>query len=245
MANTLDTHVTRYEAPQKVSGQTRYAADFMPAGMLHGALAISPIARGRITAIDVAAAQAEPGVIAVFTHETLPKFEPPKGFASGGAGTASFTPMTGPEIRYAGQPVAYVVAANAAAARRGAALVKADYAESAARMHMDDSRSEFGAGQGDEGRQGQRRQRHSRRCGHDRSDLRAAFHAPQPDGAVRSHRAMERQPADAVDAVAVGHDRAGRCGQGLRHLTDDGRGDLALRRRRLRLEGRPATVCAF
>ncbi len=148
MAQTLDTRVTRYEAPLKVSGQTRYAADFMPAGMLQGALAVSGVATGRITAIDIAAAQAEPGVIAVYTHETLPKFKPPKAFGAGGPGTASFSPMTSAEIKYAGQPIAYVVADSAAAARRGAALVKATIAPSASRIHMDAGQSELAKGEG-------------------------------------------------------------------------------------------------
>lgn len=151
MAQTLDTRVTRYEATHKVSGQTRYAADFMPAGMLHGALATAGVASGRITAMDIAAAQSEPGVIAVYTHDTLPKFKPPKALTAGGPGTASFSPMTGPEIRYAGQPIAYVVADNAAAARRGAALVRATIAPSSAapvaRIHMEPGQSELAKGE--------------------------------------------------------------------------------------------------
>ena len=137
MADTLDTRVTRYEAPRKVTGGTRYAADFMPSGMLHGALATSAIAVGEILGTDTSAAEAEPGVIAVYTHETLPDHRQPKGFYQGGPGTASFWPMTGTAIRYAGQPVAYVVAENAAAARRGAALVSVEYEESEAIVEMD------------------------------------------------------------------------------------------------------------
>ena len=49
--------------------------------------------------------------------------------------------MTGTEIRYAGQPIAYVVAENAAAARRGAALVKATYTASNAQVEMDADQS--------------------------------------------------------------------------------------------------------
>ena len=56
MAQTLNTEVTRYEAPRKVTGDVRYAADFMPAGMLHGALAVSSIAKGKLTGLDIAAA---------------------------------------------------------------------------------------------------------------------------------------------------------------------------------------------
>ena len=137
MTSTINTPVTRYEAPRKVAGEAKYAADFMPAGMFHGELVVSTIARGELTAIDIRRALAEPGVVAVYTHETMPKYETPKGFYAGGPGTASFWPMTGTVIRYAGQPVAYVVAENAAAARRGAALVRATYREAAAHVEID------------------------------------------------------------------------------------------------------------
>lgn len=137
MASTLNTPVTRYEAPRKVTGGTRYAADFMPSGMLHGALATSAIAVGEIISIDTSAAEAESGVIAVYTHENMPEYKSPKGFYQGGPGTASFWPMTGTSIRYAGQPVAYVVAENAAAARHGAALVSVEYREAESAIKMD------------------------------------------------------------------------------------------------------------
>ena len=137
MAKTLDTRVSRYEAPSKVTGGTRYAADFMPSGMLQGALVTSSIAVGEIISIDTVLAESEPGVLAVFTHKNLSDYQQPKGFFQGGPGTASFWPMTGTSIRYAGQPVAYVVAENAAAARRGAARVVVEYQESSSAMQMD------------------------------------------------------------------------------------------------------------
>jgi len=137
MAKTLDTRVSRYEAPSKVTGGTRYAADFMPSGILQGALVTSSIAVGEIISIDTVLAESEPGVLAVFTHKNLSDYQQPKGFFQGGPGTASFWPMTGTSIRYAGQPVAYVVAENAAAARRGAARVVVEYQESSSAMQMD------------------------------------------------------------------------------------------------------------
>lgn len=137
MVETLNTKVTRYEAPRKVTGDARYAADFTPSGMLHGAMAVAPVARGQLTGIDIEAARAEPGVVAVFTHETIPSFGTPQGFYAGGPGTASFWPMTSPEIRYAGQPIAFIVAETAAAARHGAALVGASYDEEKAHIEMD------------------------------------------------------------------------------------------------------------
>ena len=145
MAATINTPVTRYEALRKVTGETKYAADFMPAGMFFGELVVSPIVRGQLTAIDIREALAEPGVITVYTHETIPKYETPKGFYAGGPGTASFWPMTGTEIKYAGQPVAFVVAENAAAARRGAQRVKATYNKTSGRIEMDTANA-FAAG---------------------------------------------------------------------------------------------------
>ncbi len=148
MAKTLDTAVTRYEAPRKVAGNAAFAGDAMPAGMLHAALATSTIATGTLTGIDVAAAEAEPGVVAVYTHESIPDYKTPKGFYQGGPGQASFWPMTGTEIRYGGQPIAIVVAASAAAASRGATLVKATYETTTPSIHMDPDSSTLVEGEG-------------------------------------------------------------------------------------------------
>jgi xanthine dehydrogenase YagR molybdenum-binding subunit len=114
MAQTLNTEVTRTDALRKVTGTATYAGDVMPAGMLHGALVCSAIAVGTVTSIDMSAAEAEPGVVAIYTHETLPDYKSVKGLYAGGPGSASFWPMEGPEVKYAGQPVVYVVGETAA-----------------------------------------------------------------------------------------------------------------------------------
>ncbi|WP_405561499.1 hypothetical protein [Streptomyces canus] len=44
-------------------------------GLSHGVMAMSTIARGRVTRIDTRAAEALCGVIAVYTHETVPPSE--------------------------------------------------------------------------------------------------------------------------------------------------------------------------
>ena len=137
MAETLNTAVTRTDAPRKVTGTATYAADVMPAGMLHGALATSSVAVGTLTGIDTSKAAAEPGVLAVFTHENLPDYKAVKGFYAGGPGSAGFWPMEDARIRYAGQPIAYVVAETAAAARRGAQLIEASYDIAASTIAMD------------------------------------------------------------------------------------------------------------
>lgn len=137
MAQTINTAVTRTDALRKVTGTATYAADVLPSGMLHGALATSSIAVGTLIGIDTARAEAEPGVVAVFTHKNLPDFKTVKGFYAGGPGSASFWPMEGNEIKYAGQPIAYIVAETAAAARRGSQLIDATYEGREANAHMD------------------------------------------------------------------------------------------------------------
>ncbi|HEY2229117.1 MAG TPA: xanthine dehydrogenase family protein molybdopterin-binding subunit, partial [Xanthobacteraceae bacterium] len=64
--------LTRRDGLLKVTGQARYAADNHPSGMLHAALAVGSIARGRVTFLDVAAAKAHPGVVEVMTPANRP-----------------------------------------------------------------------------------------------------------------------------------------------------------------------------
>jgi xanthine dehydrogenase YagR molybdenum-binding subunit len=129
--------VTRTDARRKVTGAATYAGDVMPAGMLHAHLVTSDIAVGRVTSVDAEAARAAPGVVAVYDHEGLPGWEDVRGFYAGGPGSTSFWPMKSPEIRYAGQPVAIVLGETAAAARRGAHLVRVAYEEAPSAIHME------------------------------------------------------------------------------------------------------------
>src|SRR6476659_4629558 len=65
--------LTRTEGVLKVTGKARYAADNHPPGMAYAVIATSCIARGCVTALDVAAAKRHPGVIDVMT----PAHKPP------------------------------------------------------------------------------------------------------------------------------------------------------------------------
>src|SRR5437868_14754182 len=64
--------LTRREGVLKVKGEARYAADNHPPGMLHAVLAVSSIARGRVTFLDVRAAKSHPGVVEVMTLANRP-----------------------------------------------------------------------------------------------------------------------------------------------------------------------------
>ena len=56
-----------------VTGTARYIDDVpMPRDTLHLAFGLSPVARGRIEAMDLSAVRAAPGVVAVLTADDLP-----------------------------------------------------------------------------------------------------------------------------------------------------------------------------
>ncbi len=104
---------------EKVRGKARYTADLSLAGMLHARPVLSPYPHARIRAIDTAAALALPGVVAVLTGPDL-----------NGGRTAHSRPsmlLAQDEVRFAGQPVAVVVADTEAQAADAAALLDIDY----------------------------------------------------------------------------------------------------------------------
>jgi aerobic carbon-monoxide dehydrogenase large subunit len=65
----LGNAVQRVEDPTLLTGAGKYADDLVEPGMAHIVFARSPVAHGTITSIDVSAAEAVPGVIAVYRAE--------------------------------------------------------------------------------------------------------------------------------------------------------------------------------
>lgn len=118
--------ITRRDGALKVTGAARFAADNHPAGLLHAAIATARIARGRVAALDVAAAQAHPGVVEVMT----PANRPPLAVHPDDKSVPfSFRMdlLQDDRVRYAGQPVAVVIAETLEAATEGAALLAPRY----------------------------------------------------------------------------------------------------------------------
>ena len=133
--------VRRYESVAKVTGQARYAADEPMAAALHAALVTIPQAKGTITGIDTSAALKVRGVRLVLTHENMAQMEAIKPYTEGGAAQNSLKPLGGPEVHYAGQMVAMVVAETIEGARRAAELVsvEVDSAPAIASIHVEDA----------------------------------------------------------------------------------------------------------
>jgi CO/xanthine dehydrogenase Mo-binding subunit len=109
----------RLDAPDKVTGATRYAADGYVHGLLHARPVLATEAHARIRGIDGSAALALPGVVAVLAAADLP-------IASAGTDRTS-EPLARDEVVFAGQPVALVIGESEAAAEDGAEAVVVDY----------------------------------------------------------------------------------------------------------------------
>ena len=109
----------RIDAPDKVTGATRFAADGHVHGLLHARLVLADVAHALVTGVDKDKALAEPDVVAVLTAADLP-------IEAGGVDRTA-EPLARREVVFAGQPVAIVVAESAAAAEDAVELVSVTY----------------------------------------------------------------------------------------------------------------------
>ncbi len=127
----------RVDGPAKVTGAARYPGDMPVDAMAHGYMVTSTVPRGRITSVDTSGAEAAPGVVRVFTHETAPRL-PDGGRAGYGPPGGRRPPLLQDDhVRYAGQPVALVVADTFEHARDAAPLVRILVQEEPSRLDME------------------------------------------------------------------------------------------------------------
>jgi len=121
--------VDRYEGPLKVSGTAAYAYEVQPPSPpAYGVMVGAEIATGRISDVDIAAAEAAPGVLAVWTHRNVPA-QPPRGTKAHPRSTQGSKPaLESDRVTYFGQPVAFVVADTLENATAAAKLVRLTYA---------------------------------------------------------------------------------------------------------------------
>jgi xanthine dehydrogenase YagR molybdenum-binding subunit len=117
--------IDRVDARAKVTGQATYAADVPVAKVAHAVMVTSAIARGRIAAIETAAAAKLPGVIAVLTHENAPRIEDTSKHSA--PNERSLQMLQNDEVHYSDQPIAVVVADTLEHAQAGALAVTARY----------------------------------------------------------------------------------------------------------------------
>src|SRR5215468_9132063 len=124
--------IKRSEDPRILTGAGRYVDDIKLPGMLHAAFVRSPMAHARVLSVDVSAARALPGVVAVLTGADLEAMTVPGPDAlmalMGWKGpTPEFTLLATDKVRLVGDPVAVVVAESRYIAEDGCELVEVEY----------------------------------------------------------------------------------------------------------------------
>ena len=131
----LAQSVRRVEDPRLLIGNGRYTDDIVLPGMLHGVVLRSPHAAAKLGAIDTTAAGAAPGVKAIYTAADLNA----DGIGSlpcavsldNRDGSTMASPphpvLADGAVRHVGDPVAFIVADTAKAARDAAELITVDY----------------------------------------------------------------------------------------------------------------------
>lgn len=119
----------RREDRRFLTGRGRYLDDIVLPGTLHVCFVRSPHAHARIIGIDAEEVRALPGVIGVFTGRDLAEWTAPLRLAPPieGLHPVEMTALPIHKVRFHGDPVACVVAADRYIAEDAAELVSVDY----------------------------------------------------------------------------------------------------------------------
>lgn len=111
--------MNHHDAILHVRGESRFVADEpLPANTAFAAVVSSPVAHGRLLAVEIrAAAAASDGVLAVLTHRGIP------GRNQIGSVSEDEPLLAADAVHYVGQPVALVIALTEKTARRAGACL--------------------------------------------------------------------------------------------------------------------------
>jgi carbon-monoxide dehydrogenase large subunit len=126
--------IKRSEDPRILTGAGRYVDDIKLPGMLHAAFVRSPMAHARVLSVDVSAARELPGVVAVYSGAdveamTVPGPDALMALMGWSGPTPEFTLLATDKVRFAGDPVAVVIAESRYLAEDGCELVTVEYDE--------------------------------------------------------------------------------------------------------------------
>jgi len=124
--------IKRSEDPRILTGTGRYVDDIKLPGMLHAAFVRSPLAHARVLSVDVSAARALPGVVAVLTGADLEAMTVPgpdtlMALMGWQGPSPEFTLLATDKVRLVGDPVAVVIAESRYLAEDGCELVEVEY----------------------------------------------------------------------------------------------------------------------
>ncbi len=126
----VGTMPIRHDGYEKVTGKAIYGADIKLPGLIWGAVSRSPHAHAKIISIDTSEAKKMDGVLAVITHEDMPKAE--NKMVDLGEGSVNFKwasekLMANNKVIYRGQPVAAIAAIDRHVAEEAARKILVEY----------------------------------------------------------------------------------------------------------------------
>jgi CO/xanthine dehydrogenase Mo-binding subunit len=123
---SLGRSVPRLEGEAKVTGRAQYVHNLVLPGMLHGKICRSTVAHARIKRIDVSAANAVAGVYRVVTGDDIRTVIPDPYY---GPAFHDQPILALDKVRYAGEPIAVVLAADPHVAENAAQQITVEYEE--------------------------------------------------------------------------------------------------------------------
>ena len=118
--------VGRLEGRDKVTGRAEYTHTMRLPGMVHAKIFRSTVAHGRIKKVDTGAAKKVPGVLHVVTIDDVRKVIPNPYY---GPAFHDQPILADGKVRFVGEPVAVVIAADPHVADEAVQLITAEYEE--------------------------------------------------------------------------------------------------------------------
>src|ERR1051325_744591 len=112
----------RIEGQEKVSGQARYTADHLLPGTVWAKALRSPYPHARIVRVDTSRAASQPGVLGVLTAADIPD-------VLTGRRLQDMPMLAGDRVRFIGEKVAVVAAADKNVAEEAVQLIEVEYEE--------------------------------------------------------------------------------------------------------------------
>jgi CO/xanthine dehydrogenase Mo-binding subunit len=126
VGSQIGRSLPRLEAREKVSGRAEYTHNIRLPGMLHAKIFRSTVAHGRIKSIDVSAAKKVPGVHRVVTIDDIKTVIPNPYY---GPAFHDQPILADEKVRFVGEPVAVVLAADPHVAEQAVQQITAEYEE--------------------------------------------------------------------------------------------------------------------
>jgi len=121
----IGAELSRVDGPVKTTGRAQYAADYNFPGLVYAVPVCATISNGKIRAMDTAAAEKMPGVVAVLHHDNIgPIYRPSSGHMN-----EDRQPFEDNNVYYWGQFVAVAVGKTLQQAQAAAAAVRVTYDE--------------------------------------------------------------------------------------------------------------------